>query len=34
MKTLFGLIIATVLLVSASKIYADEPTYVEDVRLL
>ena len=31
MKTLFGLIIATVLLVSASKIYADEPTYVDDI---
>ena len=31
MKTLLGLVIATVLLVSASKIYADPPTYVDDV---
>jgi mono/diheme cytochrome c family protein len=31
MKTLLGLIIATALLVSASKVYSNEPTYVDDV---
>ena len=31
MKTLLGLIIATTLLVSASKLYPNEPTYVDDV---
>lgn len=31
MKTLLGLIIATALLVTASKVYSNEPTYVDDV---
>ena len=31
MRTLLGLIIATALLVTASKVYSNEPTYVDDV---
>jgi len=31
MRTLLGLIIATVLLVTASKVYSNTPTYVDDV---
>ena len=31
MRTLLGLIIATALLIAASKVYSNEPTYVDDV---
>ena len=31
MRTLLGLIIATALLVTASKVYPNAPTYVDDV---